>query len=143
MCSKAAWFRARNSVDRSVAAFLQASASPWRALERRARPLSSTNGYRVKKRANVKPPSALTGVPLRCAWLEVCRWITYIAGRSSSQELRAGRTGPTIKALPWLQTALIVFAYLKIETYRSLAVRPQRKMMRVVRAYEGDVLDGR
>ena len=43
---------------------------------------------------------------LRRAWPEVCRWITYLAGRSSSWELRAGRTGPTVMVLPWLQTAL-------------------------------------
>ena len=43
---------------------------------------------------------------LRLAWPEVCRWITYLAGSSSSRELRAGRTGPTVIALPWLPTAL-------------------------------------
>ena len=42
MCPKAAWFRAQNSVNRSVAASTQASAFPWRALESGARPLSVT-----------------------------------------------------------------------------------------------------
>ena len=42
---------------------------------------------------------------LRRARPEVCRWITSLAGSSSSWELRAGRTGPTVIALPLLQTA--------------------------------------
>ena len=33
---------------------------------------------------------------LRRAWPEVGRWSTYLAGSSSSWELRAGRTGPTV-----------------------------------------------
>ena len=47
---------------------------------------------------------------LRRAWPEVCRWITSLAGSSSSWELRAGRTGPTVIALPRLQTALKIGA---------------------------------
>ena len=45
--------------------------------------------------------------PLRsCTALEVCQWITYLAGSSSPREIRAGRTGPTTNTLPWPQTAL-------------------------------------
>ena len=47
---------------------------------------------------------------LRRAWPEVCWWSTYLAGSSSSWELRAGRTGPTVIALPRLQTALKIGA---------------------------------
>ena len=50
---------------------------------------------------------------------------TYLAGSSSSWELRAGRTGPTAIALPRLQTAL--------KTVRKLAVR---KRVRVSQSYK-------
>ena len=68
--------------------------------------LSVTNGCRVHKSANARPRIHKFRRPLRRAWPEVCRWITYLAGSSSSWELRAGRTGPKVIALPWLQTAL-------------------------------------
>ena len=83
----------------------QASASPWRALASAVRPLSLTNGCRVHKSANARPRIRTFSAPLRRAWPEVCRWITYLAGSSSSWETRAGRTGPTVIALPRLQTA--------------------------------------
>ena len=105
MCSKAAWFRARNSVDRGVAPPKQQPPRGARWVYG-ARPLSVANSCRVKKNASLTS-SAHTSVSVRsCSALEVCRWITYLEGSSSSWDLRAGRTGPTVIALPWLQTAL-------------------------------------
>ena len=69
-------------------------------------------------------------VTLRRSWAEVCRWITYLAGSSSPWELRAGRTGPTVIALPRLQTATKngekTRPRLLNLNYRSLPVGPQR-----------------
>ena len=83
--------------------FPQASASSWHALE--IRPLSVANRCRVHKSANARPRIRTFSVHLRRARPEVYRWITYLAGSSSSWEPRAGRTGPTVIALPRLQTA--------------------------------------
>ena len=61
-------------------------------------------------------------------------------------ELRAGRTWPTAETLPWSQTALkTIFKRcprLSNLIFPSLSVRPQRKMMSVVRAYEETVSMG-
>ena len=105
MCSKAAWFRARNS-EHVWRPLPQTSASPWRALASGVRPLSVTNRCRVHKSTNARPQIRTFSVHLRRAWLEVHRWKTYLAGSSSSWELTAGRTGPTVIALTRLQTAL-------------------------------------
>ena len=70
----------------------------------------------------------------------------HLAGGSSPGELRAGHMGPTTNALYWPQTALKRCASgVRVSqrcNHRSLPVRPQRKMMSVVRAYKGDVLIG-
>ena len=106
----------------------QASASPQRALESGARPLSVTNA---------RPRIRTFRHPLRRAWPEVCRWITYLAGNSSSWELRADRPGPTVITLPWLQTARKTVLFSKLQTVGlSLSVRREIRMLDV-RAYEG------
>ena len=67
-------------MDRSVAAAPpppQASASSWRTRGCRARPLSAANRCRVKKSAKCQTSICTLGRSLRCAWREVCRWITY------------------------------------------------------------------
>ena len=78
---------------------------------------------------------------LRRARPEVSRWITCLAGSSSSWELRAGRTGPTVIALPRLQTALKngekTHPRLSKLNYRSLPVGPQRGNDDRVSTYEG------
>ena len=75
------------------------------------------------------------------AWPEVCRWITYLAGSSSSWELRAGRTAPTVIALPRLQTALkTVRKRVRVsQSYNnglSLSVRSEIRMIDMS-TYEG------
>ena len=69
--------------------------------------------------------------------------ITYLAGSSSSWELSAGRTGPTVIALPWLQTARkTVSKRVRVsQSYNytigvSLSVRSEIRMIDVS-TYEG------
>ena len=142
MCFKAAWFRDRNSVDRSVAASPLASASTWRAGTRRSTVIR-TRWMQGEETRQWQTSICTFRRHLRHARPEVSRWITYLAGSSSSWELRAGSTGPTVKALPWLQTALkrweIVSAKLKIETVGLCPYVRNDKMMSVVRAHEGEI----
>ena len=120
----------------------QAPASPWRALASGVRPPSVNNGCRVHKSANARPQIRTFSVLLRRAWPEVGRWITYLAGSSSYWEPRAGRTGPTVIALPRLQTALNIGARTrphlsKLKTIGlSLSVRSEIRMIDVS-TYEG------
>ena len=103
----------------------QASASSWRALASGVRPLSATNRCRVHTSANARPRIRTFSVPYVVhAWPEVRRWSTYLAGSSSSWELRAGRTGPTVIALPRLQTALKIDAQTR-PRLSKLKLRPQ------------------
>ena len=129
MCSKAKWFRAHNSVYRSVATSLPSNSL----LVARAGNVELDRYPQLmlpgQKSANMPDLDWTLSVPLRRSWAEVCRWITYLAGSSSSWELRAGRTGPTVIALPRLQTAIKNGAktrprLLKLN-YRSLPVGPQ------------------
>ena len=77
---------------------------------------------------------------------EVCRWITSLASGSScwgpnEVVVRGPRhTPPPPPQIP-LKWCATVSALLR-NNYRSLPARPERKMMSVVRAYEGDVLGG-
>ena len=82
----------------------QASVSSWRALASGARPLSVTNRCRVHKSANPRPRIRTFSVHYVVHGQRLS-WSTSLAGSSSSWELRAGRTGPTVIALPRLQTA--------------------------------------
>ena len=129
MFSKAEWFRALNSVNRSVASSLP------------------SNSLLVARAGNVEldryPQLMLPGVQntlIRPTSIELTSatcvvhgprsdgWITGLAGSSSSWELRAGRTGPTVIALPRLQTATIKrcenASASVILNYRSLPVGP-------------------
>ena len=119
----------------------QASAFSRRALANGVRPLSVTNRCRVHKSANARPRISTFSVLLRHTWPEVRRWSTYLAESSSSWELRAGRTGPTVIALPRLQTALkTVRKRVRVsQSYNlgfSLSVRSEIRMIDVS-TYEG------
>ena len=120
----------------------QAAVSPWRALIlRNSTGIRNYNGCRGEKFAGLTS-FAHTSVPVRsCSALEVCQWITYLAGSSSPEELRAGRTGPTANALLWLQSALksvrkwrLCLSKLKLSVCPSVR---SKIMIIVVRAYEG------
>ena len=86
-------------------------------------------------------------VSLRGARVEVCRWITNLASGSSRwgpNEVVVRGPRHTPPALPQIALKLCatVSACLRMElSVPALPVRPQRKMMSVMRAYEGDVLD--
>ena len=75
-------------------------------------------------------PGKLIHVCSICIFIYSIRWITGLAGSSSSWELRAGHTGPMVIALPRLQTATIKrcenASASVILNYRSLHVGPQR-----------------
>ena len=96
MCSKAAWFRARNSVDRSVAASPpQASASVCRTLVVVMRSSTVIRNWWMQgvEKRQCLTSTALSRAHLRRAWWEVCQWIACLAGGSSSGELRARSYG--------------------------------------------------
>ena len=119
----------------------QASASPWRA-GMRSSTVIRNRWMQGEEKRQCQTSICTLRRSLRRAWLEVCRWITYLAGSSSSRELRAGGTGPTLIVLPWLHTALKTVrkrasASVKIQTIGlSPSVRSEIRMI-VVRAYEG------
>ena len=100
-------------------------ATARRALVMRSRPISVANSCTVKTSALPDLARLLISASISsrlCTALEDCRWNTYLAGGSSSGELRADRTGPTINSLPWPQTALkrcasAVSSYLRVITF--------------------------
>ena len=87
----------------------QASASSWRSGKRSSTVIRNQSMQGSKKRQCQTSNPHLQRT-LRRAWPEARRWSTCLAGSSSSWELRAGRTGPTVIALPRLQTALKIGA---------------------------------
>ena len=126
MCSKTAWFRAQNSAYRSVAA----SPPSISLFVAHARKQSSIDAGCIKAPMPDLEQHSHLQRTLRRTWPEVCRWSTYLAESSSSWELRAGRTGPTVIALLRLQTALKIGAKTRPRPlkliYRSQPVGPQR-----------------
>ena len=131
MCSKAEWFRGQTRWTGALRPPFRATASSLaRAgnveLDRYLQLMLPG----VQIRYYVRPQIELTSATCVVHGQRSERWITGLAGSSSSWELRVGRTGPTVKALPRLQTATIKrcenASASVILNYRSLPVGPQR-----------------
>ena len=131
MCSKAEWFRGQTRWTGALRPPFRATASSLaRAgnveLDRYLQLMLPG----VQIRYYARPQIELTSATCVVHGQRSERWITGLAGSSSSWELRAGRTGPTVKALPRLQTATIKrcenASASVILNYRSLPVGPQR-----------------
>ena len=112
----------------------------------RARRLSTANDAGGRNTLICKTSTEPSRVPIRCSWAEVCRWITILARGSSRWRLNEVVVrGPRHTPPPPPQIALKWCAKVSAPrsiNFRSMPVRPKRKMMSVVRAYERDVLDG-
>ena len=101
ICSREAWFRAPNSLNRGVASPPPLSSSLLGAGAGNAEPtLSVANSCRVKNSAMPDPVCSYQRIFTSSMSEGVCWWITSLAGGSSSGELRAGRTGSTAGSTP-------------------------------------------
>ena len=129
MCSKAEWFRGQTRWTGALRPLFRATASSLAPagnveLDRYLQLMLPGVQIRYYARRQIELTSATCVVHGQRSE----RWITGLAGSSSPWELRAGRTGPTVKALPRLQTATTKRCENAsvILNYRSLPVGPQR-----------------
>ena len=81
MCSKAAWFRARNSVDRSVAASPPSISLPVARAGKRSLTVIRNQWMQGAETRQCQTSISIYRRPLRRAWPEVCRLITYVPSR--------------------------------------------------------------